>query len=60
MQTTLIRLQCGLKTYNWGKVGNSSIAAKFAAATADEDLVIQDEVPYAEVKLSRNPYQNYT
>ena len=47
MQVPLIRLQCGVNSYDWGKVGKSSAAATFAAAT--NDFVIQEDKPYAEV-----------
>jgi len=51
MQVPLIRLQCGVNSYDWGKKGNDSAAAKFAKATlSDDDLVIQDDRPYAEVR----------
>lgn len=48
MQVPLIRLQCGVNSYDWGKVGKESAAAKFAAATAS-DFSIQENKPYAEV-----------
>ena len=48
MQVPLIRLQCGVNSYDWGKIGNDSAAAKFAAATPS-DFTIQEEKPYAEV-----------
>ena len=48
MQVPLIRLQCGVNSYDWGKVGNESAAAKFAAATPS-DFTIQEEKTYAEV-----------
>ncbi|TGO29718.1 hypothetical protein BPAE_0012g00730 [Botrytis paeoniae] len=38
MQVPLIRLQCGVNSYDWGKVGNDSAAAKFAAATPADDF----------------------
>jgi hypothetical protein len=50
MQVPLIRLQCGANSYDWGKVGKESAAAKFAAATAS-DFSIQEDKPYAEVCL---------
>lgn len=53
MQVPLIRLQCGVNSYDWGKVGNDSAAAKFAAATPADDFSIQEEKPYAEVSNSR-------
>jgi mannose-6-phosphate isomerase len=61
MQVPLIRLQCGVNSYDWGKVGKESAAAKFAAATAS-DFSIQEEKPYAEVcptKLIRNFTDNW-
>lgn len=47
----LIRLQCGVNSYDWGKVGSESAAAKFAAATPSETLNIQSDKPYAEVSI---------
>jgi mannose-6-phosphate isomerase len=49
MQVPLIRLQCGANSYDWGKKGQSSAAAKFAAATPADGFTIQDDKPYAEV-----------
>lgn len=48
MQVPLIRLQCGVNSYDWGKKGQSSAAARFAAATPSSDLSIQEDRPYAE------------
>ncbi len=59
MQIPLIRLQCGVNSYDWGKVGKESAAAKFAAATAD-DFSIQEDKPYAEVCVSSPLTPNYT
>ena len=36
---------------NKGKVGKESAAAKYAAATPSNDFSIQEEKPYAEVRL---------
>lgn len=47
MQVPLIRLQCGVNSYDWGKQGKGSAAAKFAAATHN-DFNIQEDKPYAE------------
>ena len=52
MQVPLIRLQCGVNSYDWGKKGSSSAAARFAAATPAPDFSIQDGRPYAEVCLA--------
>lgn len=54
MQVPLIRLQCGINSYDWGKVGKDSAAAKFAAATPADGFSIQEEKPYAEVFLLLN------
>ncbi|KAM7189840.1 Mannose-6-phosphate isomerase [Naviculisporaceae sp. PSN 640] len=55
MQVPLIRLQCGVNSYDWGKKGQSSAAAKFAAATPSPDFAIQDERPYAELWMGTHP-----
>lgn len=49
MQVPLVRLQCGVNSYDWGKKGSTSAAAKFAAATPADDFSIKDDQPYAEV-----------
>jgi len=49
MQVPLIRLQCGVNSYDWGKVGKDSAAAKFAAATPADGFSIKEDKPYAEV-----------
>lgn len=45
----LIRLQCGVNSYDWGKVGDDSAAARFAATTPAEGFSVQSDKPYAEV-----------
>ncbi|KAM7194222.1 putative mannose-6-phosphate isomerase [Rhypophila sp. PSN 637] len=55
MQVPLIRLQCGVNSYDWGKKGQSSAAAKFAAATPSSDFSIQDDRPYAELWMGTHP-----
>jgi len=54
MRNPLIRLQCGVNSYEWGKVGKDSAAAKFAAATPS-DFSIQEEKPYAELWMGTHP-----
>jgi mannose-6-phosphate isomerase len=49
MQIPLIRLQCGVNNYEWGKKGKESAAAKFWAAT-HTDFGIEEDKPYAEVR----------
>ena len=51
----LIRLQCGVNSYDWGKVGHSSAAAKYAAATPSNKLSIEQEKPYAELWMGTHP-----
>jgi len=48
LENPLMRLQCGVNSYDWGKKGSESSAARYAAATA-KDLSIQADKPYAEV-----------
>ncbi|KAF2122717.1 mannose-6-phosphate isomeras-like protein [Lophiotrema nucula] len=55
MQVPLIRLQCGVNSYDWGKPGKTSAAAKFAAATPPNDFSIQEEKPYAELWMGTHP-----
>ncbi|KUJ17865.1 mannose-6-phosphate isomerase [Mollisia scopiformis] len=55
MQIPLMRLQCGVNSYDWGKVGKDSAAAKFAAATPADDFSIQEDKPYAELWMGTHP-----
>ncbi|KAK5070348.1 Mannose-6-phosphate isomerase [Lithohypha guttulata] len=55
MQVPLFRLQCGCNSYEWGKKGNTSAAAKYAAATPRDDFSIQDDKPYAELWMGTHP-----
>jgi len=55
MQVPLIRLQCGVNSYDWGKKGHDSAAAKFAAATPPPGFSIQDDRPYAELWMGTHP-----
>ncbi|KAI9162932.1 mannose-6-phosphate isomerase [Paramyrothecium foliicola] len=55
LQVPLIRLQCGVNSYEWGKKGNDSAAARFAAATPSPDLSIKSDEPYAELWMGSHP-----
>ncbi|KAM0668203.1 hypothetical protein ACQRIT_000685 [Beauveria bassiana] len=55
MQVPLIRLQCGVNSYEWGKKGNDSAAAKFAAATPAADFSVQQDKPYSELWMGTHP-----
>ncbi|EER36519.1 phosphomannose isomerase [Histoplasma capsulatum var. duboisii H88] len=55
MQVPLFRLQCGVNSYDWGKIGQESAAARYAAATPSSSLSIQDERPYAELWMGTHP-----
>ncbi|TPX10098.1 uncharacterized protein E0L32_001295 [Thyridium curvatum] len=51
MPHSLIQLRCGVNSYDWGKKGIDSCAARYAAATAPAGFLIQSDQPYAEVSL---------
>ncbi|KAI0804202.1 mannose-6-phosphate isomerase [Xylaria sp. FL0064] len=51
----LFRLQCGVNSYDWGKLGSDSAAAKFAAATPSDTLAIESNKPYAELWMGTHP-----
>ncbi|KAK8102146.1 mannose-6-phosphate isomerase [Apiospora sp. TS-2023a] len=55
MQVPLFRLQCGVNSYDWGKIGSDSAAARFAAATPAADFSVQSEKPYAELWMGTHP-----
>ncbi|KAK3986796.1 mannose-6-phosphate isomerase [Cladorrhinum sp. PSN332] len=55
MQVPLIRLQCGANSYDWGKKGSDSAAARFAAATPSDNFTVQDDKPYAELWMGTHP-----
>ncbi|KAJ9294393.1 hypothetical protein DTO271G3_6968 [Paecilomyces variotii] len=55
MQIPLLRLQCGVNSYDWGKLGQESAAAKYAATTAPSDFSIEAEKPYAELWMGTHP-----
>lgn len=50
----LLRLQCGVNSKTWGRVGYESIAARFAATTTP-DLQIELNRPYAELWAGTYP-----
>jgi len=45
----LMTLITGVNSYEWGKAGSDSAAARFAAATPRDDFKVESEKPYAEV-----------
>ncbi|KAL8932453.1 MAG: hypothetical protein Q9211_006307 [Gyalolechia sp. 1 TL-2023] len=55
MQVPLFQLQCGVNSYDWGKVGKESAAAKYAAATESNKFAIENEKPYAELWMGTHP-----
>ncbi|GAB7340176.1 hypothetical protein MBLNU457_6650t1 [Dothideomycetes sp. NU457] len=55
MQIPLLRLQCGCNSYEWGKVGKESAAARYASATPSKDFSIQESKPYAELWMGTHP-----
>ncbi|KAH7165384.1 mannose-6-phosphate isomerase [Dactylonectria macrodidyma] len=55
MKVPLLRLQCGVNSYAWGKQGFDSAAARFAAATPAEGVTIESDKPYAELWMGTHP-----
>lgn len=55
MQIPLIRLQCGVNSYDWGKKGTESVAAQYASATPADGFSIQEDKPYAELWMGTHP-----
>ncbi|PYH48393.1 mannose-6-phosphate isomerase pmi1 [Aspergillus saccharolyticus JOP 1030-1] len=55
MQVPLLRLQCGVNSYDWGKIGHESAAAKYAATSSDPEFSIEAEKPYAELWMGTHP-----
>ncbi|KAK4508566.1 hypothetical protein PRZ48_002305 [Zasmidium cellare] len=55
MQVPLLRLQCGCNSYEWGKIGKDSAAARYASATPSSDFSIQQDKPYAELWMGTHP-----
>ncbi|RPA83638.1 mannose-6-phosphate isomerase [Ascobolus immersus RN42] len=54
LQVPLIRLKCGANSYDWGKIGHDSAAARFTAAH-NPDFKIEAEKPYAELWMGTHP-----
>ncbi|KAF2861502.1 mannose-6-phosphate isomerase [Piedraia hortae CBS 480.64] len=54
MQLPLVRLQCNCNSYDWGKKGSDSAAARYAAASSP-DFTIQEDRPYAELWMGTHP-----
>lgn len=50
----LVKLQCGVQSYDWGKLGSSSAVARFAKA-ADPSFSIDESKPYAELWMGTHP-----
>ncbi|KAL0942913.1 Mannose-6-phosphate isomerase 1 [Colletotrichum truncatum] len=55
LQVPLFKLQCGVNSYEWGKKGEESAAARFAATTPAEGFSIQSDKPYAELWMGTHP-----
>lgn len=50
----LVELLCDVQTYDWGKLGQSSAVARFAAAQSP-DFRINETTPYAELWMGTHP-----
>ncbi|KAK6439545.1 Mannose-6-phosphate isomerase [Oleoguttula sp. CCFEE 5521] len=55
MQVPLLRLQCGVNSYEWGKAGSDSAAARYAAATPRDGFQVESKKPYAELWMGTHP-----
>ncbi|KAJ0159721.1 Mannose-6-phosphate isomerase [Colletotrichum tanaceti] len=55
LQVPLFKLQCGVNSYEWGKKGEESAAARFAATTPCDGFSIEAEKPYAELWMGTHP-----
>uniref|UniRef100_L2FQQ1 Mannose-6-phosphate isomerase n=1 Tax=Colletotrichum fructicola (strain Nara gc5) TaxID=1213859 RepID=L2FQQ1_COLFN len=55
LQVPLFKLQCGVNSYEWGKKGEDSAAARFAATTPAEGFTVQSDKPYAELWMGTHP-----
>lgn len=50
----LVKLRCGVQSYDWGKLGESSAVAQFAEA-ADSSFKTDPAKPYAELWMGSHP-----
>jgi len=51
----LYQLQFGANSYDWGKKGHDSAAARYAAATEQSGFKIEPDKPYAELWMGTHP-----
>lgn len=51
---SLVKLQCGAQSYDWGKIGRSSAVAQFSKA-ANPKFEISEDKPYAELWMGTHP-----
>ncbi|KAI9834307.1 MAG: Mannose-6-phosphate isomerase [Phylliscum demangeonii] len=57
MSYTDIHSLLGVNSYEWGKVGFKSAAAKFASATPSDNFSFHEDKPYAELWMGTHPSQ---
>lgn len=48
--TGLIRLQCPIQNYPWGRDGTDSIISNFAPEACAPGWTVEEQKPYAEVR----------
>lgn len=53
--SSVIQLECGCNNYPWGKQGNESLAAKFAASTPGGKFKLDESKEYAEMWMGTYP-----
>ncbi len=55
LPSPIFQLQCPVNSYEWGKVGRDSKAAKFGIATKQSGFSIEESTPYAELWMGTHP-----
>ncbi len=48
-------LECTAQQYAWGKIGSSALVARLKAAQHDDESMIEEEKPYAELWIGTHP-----
>lgn len=54
-ENCLRELDCVAQQYAWGKIGSNALVARLKAAQHEEEKVIDEEAPYAELWIGTHP-----
>jgi len=52
---SFIRLRCAVQPYPYGRKGSASAAARYAAATPENNFTIKEDQPYGEIWMGDHP-----